>query len=56
MTASTASPFCEVADVRGVISRACTTLPGGSGPPIDEAIGSVIISAPKFNGALSSAK
>jgi hypothetical protein len=28
MTACTASPFCEVAEVKGVISRACTTLPG----------------------------
>ena len=45
MTASTASPFCEVADVK-VISCACTTLPGGSGPPIDEAICGVISSVP----------
>jgi hypothetical protein len=56
MTASTASPFCEVPDVKGVISRACTTLPGGTEPPIDEAICGVINSVPKSNGALSSAK
>jgi hypothetical protein len=56
MTASSASPFCEVADVRGVTSRACTTLPGGSGPPIEEAIRGVIISVPKSKGALSSAE
>jgi hypothetical protein len=56
MTASTASPFCEVADVRGVVSRACTTLPGGSAPPIEEAICGVIISVPKSNDRSSSAK
>jgi hypothetical protein len=56
MTASTASPFCEVADVRGVTRRACTTLPGGSGPPIEEAIRGVITSVPKSNDPSSSAK